>query len=127
MAANGLTNLQSFAFDLDPNAPAGTLDVSGGSILSLGPPDIWVDPATGRFYLRSTRRVDFASIPLTITDEFSRNPGLPFEDSAVAPTVIATGTGDSGAAIEAVQTEFPFMLPTSGGKGRYGRADVTTP
>ena len=129
MAANGLTNLQSFAFDLDPTAPAGVLDVDtgAGTILSLGPPTIWTDPANGRIYLRHTRRTDFASIPLTITDQFSRNPGLPFEDSAVAPQVIATGTGDSGVAIEAVETEFPFVLPISGGKGRYGRVDVTTP
>ena len=129
MAANGLTNLQSFSMDLDPTAPAGVLDVDtgAGTILSLGPPTIWTDPANGRIYLRHTRRTDFASIPLTITDQFSRNPGLPFEDSAVAPAVIATGTGDSGAAIEAVETEFPFVLPISGGKGRYGRVDVTTP
>ena len=128
-AANGLTNLQSFAFDLDPNAPAGVLDVDAGTgmILSLGPPAIWTDPLDSRIYLRHTRRTDFAAIPLTITDEFSRNPNLPFEASAEAPAVIATGTGDGGAAIEAVQTEFPIVLPTSGGKGRYGRVDVTTP
>ena len=41
--------------------------------------------------------------------------------------VIGTGTGDSGAAIETVQTEFPFALPVSGGKGRYGRVNVTSP
>ncbi|MGI9244763.1 MAG: hypothetical protein ACR2RV_28425, partial [Verrucomicrobiales bacterium] len=128
-ADNGLNNLQSFAFDLDPNAPAGVLDVDEktGEILSLGPPAIWTDPADGRIYLRHTRRTDFAEIPLTITDEFSRNPNLPFEDSADDPAVIATGTGDSGAAIEAVQTEFPLVLPDSGGKGRYGRVDVTRP
>ena len=101
--------------------------VTTGMITSLGPPVIWVDPATSRIYLRHTRRTDFAAIPLTITDQFSRNPGLPFENSALAPTVIATGTGDSGVAIEAVQTEFPLILPTSGGKGRYGRVNVTAP
>ena len=128
-AVNGLSNLHSFTCDLDPTVPAGVLDVDAGAgtILSLGPPAIWTDPVTGRIYLRHTRRTDFASIPLTITDEFSRNPGLPFEASAVAPAVIATGTGNSGAAIEAVQTEFPLALPISGGEGRYGRVDVTTP
>ncbi len=46
MAVNGLTNLQSFALDLDPTAPAGVLDIdtNAGTILSLGPPSIW----TGR-------------------------------------------------------------------------------
>ncbi|MDC0315262.1 VCBS domain-containing protein, partial [bacterium] len=125
--ANGLTNLQNFALDLDPTAAAGTLDVNAGAgtITTLGPPAVWTDPATGRIYLRHTRRTDFAAIPLTITDQFSREM-LSFEDSAIAPAVIATGTGDSGAAIEAVQTEFPLILP-SGGKGRYGRINVTTP
>lgn len=125
---NGLTNLQSFALDLDPTAAAGTLDVNAvaGTITTLGPPAVWVDPADGRIYLRHTRRSDFAAIPLTITDEFSRDMTV-FEDSAVAPTVIATGTGDSGAAIEAVQTEFPLVLPVGGGKARFGRVEVTTP
>ena len=128
IAVNGLTNLQNFALDLDPTAPAGTLDVDAGagSITTLGPPAVWVDPADGRIYLRHTRRVDFAVIPLTITNEFSR--GLTaFEDSAVAPTVIATGTGSSGAVIEAVQTEFPLVLPVGGGKARFGRVEVTNP
>ncbi|MDB4377601.1 cadherin-like domain-containing protein [Akkermansiaceae bacterium] len=125
--ANGLTNLQNFALDLDPTAAAGTLDVNAvaGTITTLGPPAVWTDPETGRIYLRHTRRTDFAAIPLTITDQFSREM-LSFEDSAIPPAVIATGTGDSGAAIEAVQTEFPLILP-SGGKGRYGRINVTTP
>ncbi|MDA7882381.1 Ig-like domain-containing protein [Akkermansiaceae bacterium] len=125
LGANGLPNLQSFAFDLDPNnASPGVLDVSGGSILTLGPPVIWLDTATDRFYLRHTRRADFAAIPLTITDQFSRAL-TGFEDSAVAPTVIATGTGASGAAIEAVQTELPVILPVGGGKARFGRVNVS--
>ncbi|MGY8658031.1 MAG: galactose-binding domain-containing protein [Verrucomicrobiales bacterium] len=127
-AVNGLTNLQNFALDLDPTVVAGILDVdqSAGTISTLGPPKVWVDPATGRIYLQHTRRGDFAAISLTITDQFSRDLGV-FEDSSVAPTVIATGTGDSGVAIEAVQTEFPLILPVSGGKGRFGRVDVTNP
>lgn len=127
-AANGETNLLNFALDLDPTAAAGVLNVDqgGGTITTLGPPVIWIDPVTSRRYLRYTRRADFAAIPLTITDQFSRDLGV-FEDSSVAPAVIATGTGDSGVAIEAVQTEFPLVLPVSGGKGRFGRVDVTTP
>jgi len=126
MAANGLTNLQSFAMALDPNVPAGMLDVDAdaGTITTLGGPSVWVDPDTGRIFLRHTRRTDFAALGLTITDQFSRDL-TGFEDSAVAPAVIATGTGDGGVAIQAVQTEFPFVLPISGGKGRYGRVDVT--
>jgi hypothetical protein len=127
-ANNGLTNLQSFALDLDPTAAAGTLDVDAGAgtITSLGPPAVWIDPADGRVYLRHTRRADFAAIPLTITDEFSRDLTA-FETSVVDPSVIATGIGDSGAVIEAVQTEFPLVLPVGGGKARFGRVDVTNP
>ncbi|MDA7880798.1 hypothetical protein N9A94_00655 [Akkermansiaceae bacterium] len=127
-AANGLNNLQNFALDLDPITAGGVLDVNAGAgtITSLGPPAIWIDPADGRAYLRHTRRTDFAAIPLTITDQFSRDLTA-FEDSVVAPTVIANGTGESGAAIEAVQTELPVILPVNGGKARYGRIDVTTP
>jgi len=125
LAANSLPNLQSFAFGLDPNdGSPGVLDVSGGSILAVGPPMIWLDTATDRFYLRHTRRTDFAAIPLTITDQFSRDLGA-FEDSAVPPTVIGTGTGTDGAAIEAVQTELPVILPVNGGKARFGRVNVT--
>ncbi len=128
IAVNGLTNLQCFAFDLDPTAPAGTLDVDqgAGTITTLGPPSVWVDPADGRIYLRHTRRTDFAEIPLTITDQFSRGL-VTFENSAETAAVIANGTGDSGVAIEAVQTEFPLILPGGGGKARFGRVNVTTP
>jgi len=128
MATNGLTNLESFALDLDPTALAGTLDVDQvtGAITTLGPPAVWVDPADGRIYLRHTRRRDFAAIPLTITDQFSRDL-VAFEDSATPPLVIAIGTGDSGVAIEAVQTEFPFILPVGGGKARFGRVEVASP
>lgn len=127
-ANNGLTNLQNFALDLNPTAAAGTLDVDAGAgtITTLGPPAVWIDPADGRVYLRHTRRADFAAIPLTITDEFSRDLTA-FETSVVAPSVIATGIGDSGAVIEAVQSEFPLVLPVGGGKARFGRVEVTTP
>jgi len=126
MATNGESNLINFALGLDPTVAATPLDVdaSAGTIMTLGPPTIWIDPATSRIYLRHTRRADFAEVGLTITDEFSRNLILPFEDSAVAPEVIATGT-NGGFQIEAVQTEFPLALPISGGKGRYGRVKAS--
>jgi hypothetical protein len=129
IATNGETNLVNFALGLDPSVsvPAGGLNVDAatGEILALGPPKIWVDPLTGQFYLRHTRRADFAQVGLTIDDEFSRNDlSLPFETSVVAPEVIATGNS-GGVAIEAVQTEFPLALPISGGKARYGRVNVS--
>ncbi|MFT5853515.1 MAG: hypothetical protein ACI8XO_000756 [Verrucomicrobiales bacterium] len=126
LGLNGLTNLQNFGLDLDPNAPAGQLVVNQntGAIISVGAPTVWVDPATERFYLQHTRRTDFALASLAIAEEFSRSPNLTFEGSVVPATVIGTGTGASGAAIEAVQTEFPTVLPISGGVGRYGRVVI---
>jgi VCBS repeat-containing protein len=125
---NGLTNLQNFALDLDPKDGSAVLDVDAGSgtINSVGPPAVWIDPADGRIYLRHTRRTDLADQNLEITDQFSRDL-LSFEDSTVDPTPIATGTGASGADIEAVQTEFPLTLPIGGGKARFGRIEVGNP
>ncbi|MFT7302836.1 MAG: hypothetical protein ACI8UZ_001674 [Akkermansiaceae bacterium] len=125
---NGETNLVNLALDLDPTAAGGVLDVDQGTstITTLGPPVFWIDPATGRRYLRYTRRADFAAIPLTIAAQFSRDL-TSFENSSEIPTVIATGTGDSGVAIEAVQVEFPLILPVSGAKARHGVVEVTTP
>ncbi len=34
-------------------------------------------------------------------------------------------SGDGGVHVDVTQTEFPFVLPISGGKGRYGRVSVT--
>ena len=128
--ANALTNLQNFAWGLDPLVATGTLDVNAGtnSILSLGPPTAWVDPATNRIFMRHTRRVDFAAVSLAINPQFSSQELTAFEnndDISNPPTVIATGIGAGGVAIEAVQTEFPLILPTDGRKGRYGRVNVS--
>lgn len=128
--ANGLLNLQSFAWGLDPLVATGTLDVDAGTntILSLGPPTAWVDPATNRIFMRHTRRADFAAVSLAINPQFSSQELTAFEnndDVGNPPTVIATGTGAGGVAIEAVQTEFPLILPTDGRKGRYGRVNVS--
>ena len=127
---NALTNLQNFAWGLDPLVATGTLDVNAGtnSILTLGPPTAWVDPATNRIFMRHTRRADFAAVSLAINSQFSSQELTAFEnndDVGNPPTVIATGTGAGGVAIEAVQTEFPLILPTDGRKGRYGRVNVS--
>lgn len=125
VAANGLSNLVNFAADLDPNETQGTLDVNGvaGTITTLGPPQVWTDPADGKIYFRYTRRTDFAAIPLTLTEQFSPNVE-DYEDNTAAPIVVATGTGASGAAIEAVVVEFPLILPASGRKARFARLQV---
>lgn len=126
LAANGQTNLVNFAADLDPTDATGALEITGGAITTLGPPQVWTDPADGKIYFRYTRRSDFAAIPLTLTEQFSPNVE-DYEDNTVAPIVVATGTGASGAAIEAVVVEFPLILPGSGRKARFARLQVTAP
>lgn len=125
VAANGLTNLVNFAADLDPNTAPGTLDVDGTAetITTLGPPQVWTDSNDGTIYFRYTRRTEN---PLTLTEQFSPNVE-DYEDNTVAPIVVATGTGASGAAIEAVVVEFPLILPGSGRKARFARLQVTNP
>ena len=126
IAANGLTNLMNFALGLDPTISGGQLavDAGAGTILSLGPPSVWVDPADGEIYLRYTRRTDLGSLGYSIFAEFNNNLSDPFEASVDAPVVIANGTND-GVAIEAVQVVFPQVLPINGGPGRFGRVRVT--
>ncbi|MDA7513679.1 hypothetical protein N8505_03580, partial [Akkermansiaceae bacterium] len=128
VAFNGLTNLANFAAGLDPTTTAGTLTVDGvaGTVTSLGPPQVWSDSTNGKLYFRYTRRADFSAIPLTLTEQFSPNV-VDYEDNSVSPTVVATGTGAGGEAIEAVVVEFPLILPGSGRKARFGRLQVTAP
>ena len=60
---------------------------------------------------------------LAFTDQFSRDLNT-FENATESPEVIATGTGDDGTRIEAVQLKLPLVLPDSGGKARFGRNQV---
>ena len=77
----------------------------------------------GRFYLLYTRRLDAPSAGLSYTEQFSRAMVM-FEDNVVPATVVATGIGDNGVAIEVVQAEFPAVLPVSGGKARFGQVET---
>ena len=127
---NGLSNFLDFAYGFDPvgvSSAANTLEVANpganGTITQLGGLTFWPDPATGEVYMRYTRRTDYSALGLVFTDQFSRDLGT-FENATEAPTVIATGIGDGGAAIEAVQLKMPLVLPDSGGKARFGRNSV---
>ena len=127
---NGLSNFLDFAYGFDPvgvSSAANTLEIANpganGTITQLGGLTFWPDPATGEVYMRYTRRTDYGSLGLVFTDQFSRDLGA-FENATEAPAVIATGIGDGGAAIEAVQLKMPLVLPDSGGKARFGRNSV---
>jgi hypothetical protein len=105
---NGLTNLLDFAFGFDPVArgPRSELLLDDqGNITQLGGPTIWQDPNDGSFHIRFTRRVDFALSELLYVAETSLD--LTGWVEAPAATVIGTGTGAGGVAIEAMQAPLP--------------------
>ena len=127
---NGLSNLLDFAYGFNPDGPnssADSLEVSNpgpnGEITQLGGLTFWADPVTGEVFMRYTRRTDYAAVGLAFTDQFSRDLDT-FENATESPEVIATGTGDDGTRIEAVQLKLPLVLPDSGGKARFGRNQV---
>jgi fibronectin-binding autotransporter adhesin len=123
-------NLLEYAFGFDPTVSDGgtTLTISGGSITQNGPPQIYVDPVTGQFFFRYTRRVDFVAAGLDYTAQFAADSlGTGDFEDVIGGSVVATGTGAGGVAIEAVSIEFPDALPVSGKKARFGRLEVTNP
>lgn len=128
---NGLSNLLDFAYGFNPvdsNSAHTPLEVSNpgstGIITRHGGMRFWSDPDTGHVFMRYTRRADHETAGLTFTHQFSRNLES-FETSTGAAEVIATGTGDDGIPIEAVQVRLPLVLPESNGKARFGRNEVS--
>ena len=129
---NGVPTLLEFMYGFgDPTVPTGAtqdllVDNPGpaGTITQHGGLTVWADPVTGEVYLRYPRRSDYVDAGLDIQDIWSRD-GITFEDATVAPEVIATGTSAGGVPIEAVQIQFPLVLPVSGGKARLGQNTVT--
>ena len=123
---NGLDNLLDFAFGIDPVAGAAVPDLevdASGNITQFGGITIFQDPSDGRVYLRYPRRTDFDDVGLAFDEEFSRDLTA-FEDAASAPSVIGSGISPAGTHVEAMQIEFPSVLPVSGGKARYARVRV---
>ena len=125
---NTFDNLLDFAFGFDPVAsgPApGPLDVSGGAIVANGPPTTNVENITNgvNFTMRYTRRADFVAAGLTYDVVFSSDL-VTWETSTATPTVIGTGTGADGEAIEAVEVPYPFFL-SNGRRARFARVEVT--
>ncbi|MCH2061639.1 MAG: hypothetical protein MK183_13535, partial [Verrucomicrobiales bacterium] len=105
-APNGLTNLTNFAlgFDARGTGSGGEIAVdANGTISAVG--GVSIHGAGGRYYLRYTRRADFADAGLSIDVEFSSDLNS-FEALASAGTVIGTGSNE-GIAIEALEVELP--------------------
>ncbi|MCP4847671.1 MAG: hypothetical protein GY899_06980, partial [Verrucomicrobiaceae bacterium] len=105
-APNGLTNLENFAlgFDARGTGSGGEIAVDGdGGIIAVG--GVSIHEEDGSYYLRYTRRADFADAGLSIDVEFSSDLKL-FEALPSVGSVIGTGSND-GIAIEALQVELP--------------------
>jgi hypothetical protein len=109
VSANGRTNLENFAlgFDASGTGSDGEITVdANGAITAVG--GVHIHQEGGKYYLRYTRRADFANAGLTITEEFSGNADLLllWEPGTNAASVIGTGS-NGGIAIVALQVELP--------------------
>ena len=106
-APNGLTNLSNFAFGYDAKGTGSggkiTVDVQN-AITSIGQPHIHEEG--GRYYLRYTRRADYAEVGLSITAEFSGDDTFDWQPGGNQERVIGTGS-NSGITIEALEVELP--------------------
>lgn len=116
---DAFTNLQEFAFGMDPTDPA-TRELAfaiGGQITQTGPPQIRnlaAQAAPGDYRAVFTRRKDHLAAGLTYTAQFSADL-IRWEPSTTPPTAL-TAPGGSGN-IEAVSIPFPPTVPTSGTSG----------
>ncbi|MGB0372717.1 MAG: sialate O-acetylesterase [Opitutales bacterium] len=129
---DGKANLLEFAFGSDPTyTNSGTLEVStpgvSGNITQNGPPQIYVDENDGKFYLRYTRRADYADQGLDYLAQFTHDLQLggPGYENFEGGDVVGTGTSAVGVEIEAVAVEFPNVLIESGEAARFGRLAVS--
>jgi uncharacterized protein YjiK/2',3'-cyclic-nucleotide 2'-phosphodiesterase (5'-nucleotidase family) len=119
---DSLTDLQEFAFGLDPrsndNAPVVT-DVPGGVLTTRGTPAIYTAPTTSGqdFRVVFIRQKSAAASGITYIPEFSADM-ITWEASNVIPTTIA-----SDSEVEAVSIRYPFFV--NGKKARFFRVGVS--
>lgn len=122
---DNLSNLEKFAFGLDPHADTGRpVQVLGSTILALGKPTVSVESTSAtsigvraRFVRRKTHLAD----GLTYTVRFAGELGNvnAWRTSTVAPTVVASD-GD----YEVVEVPYPLFI--NGRKAGYFKVDVGT-
>jgi len=124
---DGLTNLQEYAFGLNPsNSTIPTIAYTGSLLTSAGPPYAANFAAgTGGWDYRAVfcRRVDYASIVLSYTVQFSADNAV-WVDSTATPTVLAT---DAGNVIQAVYVHYPLFIRPGGvvKKAQFFRVGVS--
>ena len=118
--SDGLSNLQEFAFGLDPNAnDASPLEVTGSDSFKPGIQILNIDFSDGlTATTRFVRYKDAASIGLTYTAQFS-NDLTSWESQTATPSIVAVGTGD----YEVVEVEYPLFL-SDGRKARFARINL---
>ena len=105
--ADGLTNLQEFAFGTDPTMNT-TNDASySGNVVTPGLPTTMVvnTQFAVNYFVLYTRRDDYVAAGLTFTVQFSADM-MTWVDSTDSPTVVA----DDGT-YQAVTVRYPFFLP----------------
>jgi len=120
---DGLTNLQEFAYGLNPNANSnGALVLTGGALITRGVPIPRVETQTfGVSYQAAyCRNTDATAAGYTYTVQFSGDLATWFNSSAT-PTVQATDGN-----VQAVTVPYPFLLPNRQ-KARFFRVTVTPP
>jgi hypothetical protein len=117
--SDGLTNLQEYAFGMNPSqSSGGMLRWSGSNLLERGLPVPYASGTGGGFTFRAVfpRRKDFATAGLTYSVEFSGDLAT-WKTSASTPTVLA----DDGE-IQVVSVPYPFFV--NGKKAAYFRVKV---
>ena len=119
--SDGLTNLQEYAFGMNPSqSSGGMLRWSGSNLLERGLPVPYASGTGGGFTFRAVfpRRKDFAAAGLTYSVEFSGDLAT-WKTSTSTPTVLA----DDGE-IQVVSVPYPFFV--NGKKAAYFRVKVQT-
>ena len=117
--ADGLSNLQEYAFGMNPRqGSSGMLRWSGSNLLERGVPTPFASGTASSFKFRAVfaRRKDFAAAGLSYTVEFSGDLAT-WKASSSTPSVLA----DDGE-IQAVSVPYPFFV--NGKKATYFRVKV---
>ncbi len=120
--SDGLSDLQEYAFGLDPRATDNTTvvaDVAGGTLTSRGTPAIYNAPTpSGQdFRVVFIRQKSAAASGVTYIPQFSSDM-ITWETSNAIPTTIA-----SDSEVEAVSIRYPFFV--NGKKARFFRVGVS--
>jgi hypothetical protein len=123
---DGLTNLQEYAFGMNPTSPTiPGIAYTDVLLTSTGPPYA-VNFAAGTgwdFGAVFCRRVNYAAVVLTYTVQFSAD-NVVWVDSTATPTVLAT---DAGGVMEVVSVPYPLFIRPGGvvKKAQFFRVGVS--